>query len=135
MAWKDTKLYIIVGMRCPKCHEGHLFEHKNDYDLKNTAKMHKVCSHCGEDFQKEPGYYFGAAYVSYGLTVALWIAILVALITFDAIGLIEYGFYSHPFTFLITGVVSLIVLLPVIYRLSRSIWINFFVKYDKTKRA
>ena len=49
---------------------------------------------------KEPGFYFGASYVSYALTVALWVAVVVALLTFDAIGLIEYGFLTHPVTFL-----------------------------------
>lgn len=97
--------------------------------------MHDKCPHCGEDFLREPGYYFGAAYVSYAVTVALWVAVLVALITFDSLGWIEYGFYTHPATFLITGIVLLIVLLPLIYRVSRSIWINLFVGYDKTKRA
>ena len=39
-----------------------------------------------EDFEREPGFYFGAAYVSYALTVALWIALLVALMCFDTWG-------------------------------------------------
>ena len=122
-------------MKCPKCHEGDLFVKRNAYDLKNLGKMHSKCPHCEEDFLREPGYYFGAAYVSYAVTVALWVAVLVALITFDTLGWIEYGFYTHPATFLITGIVLLIVLLPLIYRVSRSIWINLFVHYDKNLRA
>lgn len=134
MGWKDTKLYSILGMRCPKCHEGKLFDEPNPYKFSTLTKMPSKCPHCAENFEREPGFYFGAAYVSYGLTVALWIACLVALITFDALGLIEFGFYTHPTTFIITGVVALIALLPPIYRLSRSIWIHFFVKYDPSKR-
>lgn len=95
--------------------------------------MEAKCSHCGESFSREPGFYFGAAYVSYALTVALWVAVLVALITFDAINWIEFGFFSHPLTFIISGVASLVLFLPVIYRLSRSIWINFFVQYNQVK--
>ena len=134
MAWKDTKLYSTLSMKCPKCHSGDLFVKRNAYDLKNVGKMHSACKHCGENFLREPGYYFGAAYVSYAVTVALWVALLVALITFDALGWIEYGFYTHPMTLLITGIVFLIILLPLIYRVSRSIWINMFVRYDRTKR-
>lgn len=95
--------------------------------------MPDACLACNENFKKEPGFYFGAAYVSYALTVALWIACLVALMTFNAIGLIEFGFFENPMTFIITGVVTLVVLLPLIGRISRAIWINMFVKYDPSK--
>lgn len=93
------------------------------------AEMHQKCTHCGEDFTREPGYYYGAAYVSYGLTVALWVAVFVALATFDAIGLIEFSFFDDAVLYLIVGVLLLLILMPVIYRLSRSMWIHMFVKY------
>lgn len=93
--------------------------------------MYPKCNVCGEDFKREPGFYFGAAYVSYALTVALWVAVLVALITFDALNWIDYSFFENPLTFLLSGIISLIVLLPVIYRLSRSIWLNFFINYNR----
>ena len=88
--------------------------------------MHPSCTACGEDFQKEPGFYFGAAYVSYAMTVALWIALLVALMTFDRWGLIEFGMFTHPETFLGWGIGLLVVLMPLIYRVSRSIWLAMF---------
>lgn len=135
MAWKETKMYSILAMKCPKCHKGDLFLVKNAYRLKDIASMHEKCSVCQEDFLREPGFYFGAAYVSYGLTVALWVAAVVALKVFDFIGLIEYGFLSHPATLLITGITLLVLLLPLLYRLSRSIWINMFVHYKKPKSS
>lgn len=131
MGLKGSRLYSIFGMKCPKCHEGPLFKHSNAYDLKHLTEMHASCSQCGESFSREPGFYFGAAYVSYALTVALWVAVLVALMTFNALGWISFTFFDNPLTFITVGVVSLIVLLPIIYRLSRSIWINLFVSYDK----
>ena len=124
------KFSWILRNRCPKCGRGNLFIHANAYRIDLTAKMHPSCNHCGEDFIREPGFYFGAAYVSYALTVALWGAVLVALMIFDAWGLIEFGMFTHPGTFLITGISILIALLPVIYRLSRSIWLAMFTKND-----
>lgn len=91
--------------------------------------MPDECPACGEDFKREPGFYFGAAYVSYALTIAVWVAVLVALITFDTLGWIEYSFYENPLTLLVTGITTLLLLLPVLYRNARSIWISFFVKY------
>ena len=90
--------------------------------------MHKGCAACGEDFEREPGFYFGAAYVSYALTVALWVAVLVAMMAFDAWGWMEFGMFTHPGTYLATGCTLLLALMPVIYRFSRSIWISMFTK-------
>jgi uncharacterized protein (DUF983 family) len=131
---KRSKLAAILTNRCPACHEGDLFE-SPAYDLKNMANMHASCPKCGCDFKREPGFYFGAAYVSYALTVGLWIAVIVALITFDALGWIEYSFFDNPLTFFITGIVMLLLLLPVLYRNSRSIWIHIFVKFGEKKKT
>lgn len=128
---KGSKLYSILKMKCPKCQEGRLFKEPNPYVFSKLANMEAKCEVCSEDFKREPGFYFGAAYVSYAMTVALWVAVLVALYTFDAIGLISYGFFENPLTFLLSGIITLILLLPPIYRLSRSIWINFFISYDE----
>ena len=120
------RLSWVLRNRCPRCGKGELFVHANAYNLRHTARMNASCAACGEDFGREPGFYFGAAYVSYALTVALWIAVLVALMCFDAWGWMEFGMFTHPGTFLVTGITLLLVLLPVIYRLSRSLWIAMF---------
>lgn len=133
MAWKDKKLYSILAFKCPKCHEGDLFEEKNAYKFKSLINMPNHCPKCEENYLREPGFYFGAAYVSYALTIALFVAVYVALTTFNALGWIEYGLTTHPGTLLITLFTLLIVFLPLIARLSRSIWINMFVKYDPSK--
>jgi len=128
MGMKGKKLYSIFTFTCPRCHEGKLFKHKGTY-AKGFTELNKKCSVCGEDFEREPGFYFGAAYVSYALTVALWVALYVALTVFDSLGIMEFSFFDDGLLFLLSGILLLIVLLPYIYRFSRSIWINFFVHY------
>lgn len=118
----------MLAGKCPRCKEGNLFVHGNAYNPKKTAAMNKVCPVCQEDFKREPGFYFGAAYVSYALTVALWVAVLAALTTFDAMGWIEFGFYTHVSTFLTTGITVLLVLLPALYRFSRTLWLHMMTK-------
>ncbi len=129
MGLKGTKIYSVFTFTCPRCQEGKVFESPNSYSAQ-LAKMNKTCPHCGEDFVREPGYYFGAAYVSYALTVALWVALLVALISFDAIGIIRFSISEDPILFLLLGIGLLMVLLPLIYRISRVIWLNLFVKFN-----
>ena len=128
MKLKGTKFYSIVKMTCPRCQEGSLFKNKRAYSS-DMMEMHDSCTNCGEDFSPEPGFYYGAAYVSYALTVALWVALFVALTIFDILGLMEFSFFDDAVLFLVLGVSLLIGLMPLVYRLSRSIWINFFVKY------
>jgi uncharacterized protein (DUF983 family) len=134
MKLKGTKIYSIFTMTCPRCHEGELFKNKKAYST-DMMEMNESCPNCGEDFSPEPGFYYGAAYVSYALTVALWVSLFVALTTFDAIGLMNFSFFDDAILFLVLGVVLLIVLMPLVYRLSRSIWINFFVKYREDAKS
>lgn len=122
MSYKESKLYSILNNKCPHCHKGNFFETNNPYDLKRFSRMNSKCPVCHEDFRREPGYYFGATYVSYALTVGLGIAlyiILSVILDMDAI------------SFLIIFSIILVVLMPVSYRFARLIWINFFVKYKK----
>ena len=129
-------LPAILRARCPKCREGKMFCEPNPYRLKTVNMMPNCCAVCKQKFIPEPGFYFGAAYVSYGLTVALWVAVWVALHTFGALGWIVFtGFLDQPEFFLLTGVCSLIVTLPPLWRLSRVIWIYLFVEFDENRKG
>jgi len=121
---KGSKLYSIFTGTCPVCHEGEMYLEKNPYKISKIMKMHDHCSHCGKKFKIEPSFFFGAMYVSYGVGVA--IAVAAFIISYFFIGL------DKNYTFLII-ILTLIILFPPIVRVSRNIWINFFVKYDKNK--
>lgn len=118
-----------ITFKCPACHMDSMYENPSLYALKDLSKSKKHCSHCGEDLQPEPGFYFGAAYVSWALTVATWVSVLVALKCFDWWGWIEFGFLTHPLTFLLSGIGTSLVLFPYMFRLSRSIWAHFFIEF------
>lgn len=121
MTLKGSKLYSIFRLRCPKCHEGKLFTTPNPYHLNKIGDMPENCPTCGQAFSLEPGFYFGAAYVSYALNVG-W---LITVFLFSVF-VLEVNFVH----FLIAAAVLLVLLTPVLFRLSRAIWINFFVSYD-----
>jgi uncharacterized protein (DUF983 family) len=125
MLKKGTKLYSILKLKCPRCQEGSLFIHKNPYILKMLDKMPHYCTICDEDFERETGFYYGAMMISHATTTI--IAVIVHLTVFHF-----YGWEIAPN--LITLLVILIGLFPLIFRSSRAIWINFFVKYDASKQ-
>ncbi|MFM9005089.1 MAG: hypothetical protein ACKOSR_06265, partial [Flavobacteriales bacterium] len=118
---------------CPSCGQASIYKNPRVYTWNELGAMHKVCPVCGINLVPETGFYFGAAYVSWGLTVALWISVLVALKVFDALGWIEFGFLTHPVTFLTTGGVATILVFPYLFRLSRSIWAYMFIRKKRSR--
>ena len=84
--------------------------------------MNSECSVCGEGFERESGYYLGAMYVSYAINIALGVGLFLLTVTILKMD-------TLIFLFIFLGAVLL--LFPVIFWLSRLIWINFFVKFDK----
>jgi uncharacterized protein (DUF983 family) len=67
----------ILAMRCPRCREGKMFPEGTLYTSRFMT-MNDHCSSCGQSFMPEPGYYFGAMFVSYGLNAAYFVAVWVA---------------------------------------------------------
>ena len=126
MSYKDTKLYSVLSNKCPHCHKGNFFETNNPYELRKFSHMNSRCPICNEDFKREPGYYFGATYVSYGLTVGFGIALFVLLCVIFSVDVISFLFIFS---------LILLILLPLFYRLARLIWINLFVSYDSGNRS
>jgi hypothetical protein len=128
---KKPSLFNLFACKCPRCRKGDMFIDKNSWNLKNTMKMNKECLVCGQHFEPEVGFYFGAGYVSYALTVALCIATLVAWWV-----LIGFSFNDNRFFYwMIFNAVFLIALQPYLMRVSRTGWLAFFTKYDPNWRT
>ncbi|WP_422349090.1 DUF983 domain-containing protein [Flagellimonas sp.] len=121
MLKKGNKLYSILTGSCPKCHEESMYESTNPYAISQLFKMHERCSHCGTKYKIEPSFFYGSMYVSYAVGIAFGTAAFVIAFLILGASLVN--------TF-IAIVLTLIVFLPVIIRLSRNIWINFFFKYE-----
>lgn len=117
---KGTKPYSIFKNKCPKCHEGRFFEDNNPLHLKKVLKMKEHCSNCGFKYQIEPSFFYGAMYVSYGLSVAIGVATFIILY-----------FLGLDLLYTFIGIfISLILFTPFALRLARLIYINIFVGYD-----
>lgn len=118
---KGTRLYSIFKGRCPVCQEGKVFKYKNVFHPKKFDKMNERCDHCGHKYEIEAGFFYGAMYVAYALTVAISVATFV----------LTYLIYSETpyWVYIINILVVLILLAPVTFRGGRLIWMNFFNHY------
>lgn len=122
MLKKGTKLYSILTGSCPKCHNESMYIVRNPYKLASTLKMHETCSHCNTRYKIEPSFFYGAMYVSYGVGIAF---------AFAAFVISRLLLKTSLMTSFIAIMGTLIGFMPVIMRVSRNIWINLFMSYDK----
>ena len=114
-----NKLEATLKMKCPRCHDGELFVSKNPYSWKNMTKMHQNCPKCGLKYERESGFFYGAMYVSSIINMVFFVAVTVAYFTYfeERVDWRIYIWSYVLFTVLIT---------PLLYRLSRSIWLEIF---------
>lgn len=122
---KNSMFYSIFKAKCPVCHQGEVYQSNQIYNLSKFDKMHERCSHCGHKYEIENGFWYGAMYVSYALTVAFSVASFI----------LTYLFYPQATVWVYFGLIVLVLLglAPVTFRLSRMIWMNFFTHYDPEK--
>ncbi|MYH48097.1 MAG: DUF983 domain-containing protein [Gammaproteobacteria bacterium] len=101
------RLQAVVLLRCPRCLGGAVFA--------SLWKMHPLCPSCRLEYEREPGYFTGAMYVSYGLGLALCAPLGVVLMVLG-------GLSANQSILAIAVMVPF--LAPLLFRYSRVIWMH-----------
>jgi hypothetical protein len=121
MLEKGTKSYSILHLKCPYCQEGDFFV-SHPYDLRRAGDTYERCQLCHRKFSIEPGFYYGAMYVSYGMGVAVAVGIWVAFLVVAPETPSFWQVFTIAVVMLGTG--------PLLYALSKIIWANMFFDYQ-----
>ena len=105
--------------KCPKCHQGDIFV--QPFDIAKPVNMPDACAKCGQRTMPEPGFYYGAMFISY--IFSGWFLLLPALL------LVFYFKWS------LGGAMALVIFVGAvcylrILRTARSIWFHFIVKHN-----
>lgn len=108
-------LFSVIKNKCPHCGQGDFFVPGHMFNPRTFDRMNKECSNCRMDFRQEPGFYFGAAIMSYALQAVM---LLLSYILFQVLVEIPFWYFLGLFSGL------LILLLPFTFRISRLLWIN-----------
>ena len=127
---KPNYYLSIFSMKCPRCRRGKMFKDKNAYrslSLKHIFDMHDNCPVCHQKYEMETGFWYGTGYVSYALAVAISVSTFVAWWVLVGLSIED----NRIFYWLGLNTLALIVLQPWMMRLSRVIYIRFFVSYDE----
>jgi len=125
-AGKPNFLLSILQNKCPRCRTGRFFKYRNPYNLRHFMEMKTHCDVCGQPSEPETGFYFGTGYVSYALSVAISVASFIAWWVLIGLSVND----NRLFWWIGVNAVLLIVLQPLIMRLSRIVWLSFFVHYE-----
>lgn len=121
---KPAYILSLLQLKCPRCRRGDMFVNKHSYS-RNFREMHDTCPVCGQPMEIEEGFYYGTGYVSYALAVAVSVASFAVWYVIIGMSLHDNRF----FWWMGFNAVLLIALQPYLMRLSRTIWLSFFVRY------
>ena len=122
-------IWSMLTMRCPRCRRGPMFKDGNAYrkfSMKHVFDMHDNCPVCNQKYDMEPGFWYGTGYVSYATAVAVSVSSFVAWWVLIGISVSD----NRVIWWLGFNSALLILLQPWLMRLSRVIYIRFFVSYD-----
>jgi uncharacterized protein (DUF983 family) len=110
-------LTALIRLKCPRCRKGDMFAY-SAYNLKKFDKMPERCPVCGQAYEPEVGFYWGAMYISYAFSVAIFVVVGVSL----------YYLADNPPTWVYILTVSLVVLLlsPLMFRFARAVMLHLF---------
>jgi uncharacterized protein (DUF983 family) len=120
----NNKFRAIFMLLCPRCHGDTLYRYPSR-KISHAFQMKTSCENCGQKFELEPGFYYGAMFLAYAITAIL------LFLTFAV------SFFLLRLSVDISMAISIaLVFLLYIYinRLSRSLWIHMNVKFDAARK-
>ena len=117
-----SRLKPFLAQKCPRCYQGDVFI-GSTYSLKFN-KMLDNCPVCDLKYEIEPGFFWGSMYISYAISVAIFIGIII----------FGYLVLDNPEPWVYVGLLLAILLLltPLLFRYSRLTMLYLFgsIKYD-----
>lgn len=111
---RPSRRAAIFGLKCPRCGKGDLFKTPT-FSFREPFEMYSHCPECHLNYSPEPGFYFGAMFISYIWTAWLSIFVIAFFHWFLKLGLFT------SFAILITFYAICFVW---VFRISRAMWLT-----------
>lgn len=107
----------LLALRCPHCHQGRLFTH-SAFNLAHFTSMPTRCEVCAVPLEPEPGFYWGAMFISYAFSVAIVLTV----------GVLVYFLGGNPDTwvYVLAVAAATLLLAPAALRYSRALMLYWF---------
>jgi uncharacterized protein (DUF983 family) len=124
---KPFFLSSLFRKKCPSCRKGRVFANKSIFPLGQLVKMVPYCDVCGQKMVEEQNNGGG---INYALTV---IVFMLNFVWYWAIFGMSYKDNSVE-TCLVVSTVIVLLLQPWLMRMSRILYLYFYVPYGKTRK-
>lgn len=124
---EPSEFLAALHAKCPRCRKGDMFT-TSMYGFK-LQRMNELCPHCGLKFELEPGYFYVAMFISYGMNVIQMV--IVGMLTYFITGNV-----TDPLLYIMVIFPAVFILSPFNYRFSRVIllyWLTPGLHYNPEK--
>jgi uncharacterized protein (DUF983 family) len=123
--YEPSKGLAIFKAKCPQCQSGKMYK-KSAFKLNGFTEMFDKCSVCGLTFEIEPGFFWGAMYVSYGITTGMMLIV-------GALVFILSNHHAGFWGYIIPIFLAMFSSIPFTYRYSRVLMLYYFspVRFNK----
>ncbi len=123
--YRAGKLNALLHHKCPRCQSGNMFE--SGALSKDFMKMKQNCEVCGLHYEIEPGFFWGAMYVSYAITVAIMLIVGGAVLIL--------GNNPDTWVYLTAIILAFLAASPFTYRYARVMMLYFFspIRFEADK--
>ena len=105
--------YALMHSKCARCRQGDMFRPGF-----MNQRMYERCPSCGLFYERQPGYFYVAMFVSYALAVAEMVALGIATAVFS-------GGSNNEYLYLGVILIGIILLSPFNFRFSRVLHMHF----------
>jgi uncharacterized protein (DUF983 family) len=102
--------------KCPACGNGDIFRYPVQ-NIAHFAEMHPACPVCKVSYHPEPGFYFGAMYITYAINVVLVVVVG---------ALANYVLDIRSIFQLLIIAIAAVLITPFSFRFSRILWLYWF---------
>ncbi len=126
----ERKPFVLTSLfrkRCPSCRKGRVFANRSIFPLGKMVAMVPNCEVCGQKMVEEQNNGGG---INYALTVIMYI-----------VNGVWYGIFvgfsykdRSVETFLVVSTVIVLLMQPWLMRMSRMLYLYFYVPYGKTRK-
>ncbi len=123
--YEPSKGLAIFKAKCPQCQSGKMFK-KSALKLNGFTEMFDTCNVCELTFEVEPGFFWGAMYVSYGITTGMMLIV-------GALVFILSNHEARFWGYIIPIFLAMFSSIPFTYRYSRVLMLYYFspVRFNK----
>ncbi len=120
---QNSVILALLNCKCPHCRKGDIFK-APAYSTKFT-ETNTNCSNCKIHYEPEPGFFWGAMFISY----------IFSVIMFLILGTLTYNIFNNPpiLTYAVVIVIGTLITITINFRYARVVFLYLFsgISYKK----